>query len=98
MYDAKMARRMLPIASVVEDYRGKGRSRPTQKLCDWLHRSNDAGLEGRFDRPASTVDAPCRQCCDAVHEASAGTQRAAKSGLGLLSYHLVVVQTLWAWP
>jgi transposase len=53
--DAKAARRMLAIALVLEDWSREAAAAACamdrQTLRDWVHRYNELGLEGLFDRP-----------------------------------------------
>ncbi len=53
--DAKASRRMLAIALVLEGWSreaaGEACAMDRQTLCDWVHRYNELGLEGLFDRP-----------------------------------------------
>jgi transposase len=53
--DAKAARRMLAIALVLEDWSREDAAEACamdrQTLRDWVHRYNELGLEGLFDRP-----------------------------------------------
>src|SRR3954463_5568386 len=53
--DAKAARRMLAIALVLEDWSREDAAETCamdrQTLRDWVHRYNELGLEGPFDRP-----------------------------------------------
>jgi transposase len=53
--DAKAGRRMLAIALLLEDWSpeaaAKACAMDRQTLCDWVHRYNELGVEGLFDRP-----------------------------------------------
>jgi putative transposase len=53
--DAKAARRMLAMALVLEGWSREAAAESCamdrQTLCDWVHRYNELGLEGLFDRP-----------------------------------------------
>jgi len=53
--DAKAARRMIAIALVLEgwsrDAAAEAGAMDRQTLCDWVHRYNELGLAGLFDRP-----------------------------------------------
>ena len=63
--EAKVARRMLAIGLVLDDWSREAASEACgmdrQTLCDWVHRYNALGLEGLSDRPAATArDRGCR--------------------------------------
>ena len=53
--DAKAARRMLAIGLVLEGWSRESAAEACamdrQTLCDWVHRYNELGLAGLFDRP-----------------------------------------------
>ena len=53
--DAKAARRMIAIALVLEGWSREAAAEAgamdRQTLCDWVHRYNELGLAGLFDRP-----------------------------------------------
>src|SRR6476646_10364311 len=53
--DAKAARRMMAIALVLEGWSREAAAEAgamdRQTLCDWVHRYNELGLAGLFDRP-----------------------------------------------
>ena len=53
--DAKAARRMLAIGLVLEGWSRESAAETCamdrQTLCDWVHRYNELGLAGLFDRP-----------------------------------------------
>ena len=55
--DAKQASRILAIAMVLDDFSRTEAARlcgmDRQTLCDWVHRYNEAGLEGLADRARS---------------------------------------------
>ena len=60
--DAKAARRMLAIALVLEDWSREAAAEACamdrQTLRDWVHRYNELGLEGLFDRPRRNGPTP----------------------------------------
>jgi hypothetical protein len=62
--EAKAARRMLAIGLVLEGWsRGSAAeacAMDRQTLCDWVHRYNELGVAGLFDRPRR--NGPLRGC------------------------------------
>jgi transposase len=61
--DAKAARRMIAIALVLEGWSREAAAEAgamdRQTLCDWVHRYNELGLAGLFDRPRRNGPPPC---------------------------------------
>ena len=56
--DAKQASRILAIAMVLDNFSRTEAARlcgmePPERLCDWVHRYNEAGLDGLADRARS---------------------------------------------
>jgi transposase len=60
--DAKAARRMLAIALLLEGWSreaaAKACAMERQTLRDWVHRYNEAGLDGLYDRPSRNGPPP----------------------------------------
>ena len=59
--DAKVARRMIAIALVLEGWPREAAAEDgamDRELCDWVHRYNELGLDGLFDRPSRNGPPP----------------------------------------